>query len=368
MRRSGMRTTYLGQWLLAPTGIVKGFLRVEDDEVVEVCEGKAPAESTKALVLPSFVNAHTHVGDSLAYPAPRGSLDEIVAPPSGYKHRMLRSSSRSAKIDAMRTTMVAMSASGTSHFIDFREEGLEGVQALSEAVVDTSPRMTVLARPLSADATEDDIRALLRSCDGIGMSAMKDWPFDFMKQVSDMTKKAGKIFSLHASEEVREDFGRILDLHPNFVVHMTKATESDIERCADAAIPVVTCPRSNEFFGLEPNIPGLIDAGVEVALGTDNGMIAVPDMMEEMKAAFRISKRRGGIGPFEAASLAVLGGRKVLNATAKITLEIGTATDLSVIAMTGDDPLTELVTKAGSKDIQVVVRGGKVWRPESWST
>jgi cytosine/adenosine deaminase-related metal-dependent hydrolase len=363
-----MHSSYLGRWLFTPEGIMKGCLKIQGDSVVEVCEGSPPTESTNALVLPSFINAHTHIGDSLAYPAPKGSLEEVVAPPSGYKHRILRSASRSAKIDAMREAMILMSASGTSHFVDYREEGLEGVRALSEAMVDASPRAMVLGRPLSAEATEDELDAILGSCDGIGMSAVRDWPFDLLKRISVRARAAGKVFSVHASEAVNEDIDRVLDLKPYFLVHMVKATDGDLERCADAEIPVVVCPRSNEFFGLEPDITRLKRAGLHVALGTDNGMIARPDMIEELKAAFRVCKRRGGISPLEAVNLATFGGRKVLNATAKITSEIGTKSDLSVVAVAGADPLSEMVTSASSKDVQAIIRGGKVWRPESWKT
>ncbi len=361
-----MHSTYLGRWLLSSEGVVKGFLRIQDDVVGEVCEGSPPAESTNALVLPSFINAHTHIGDSFAYPAPKGSLDEIVAPPSSYKHRVLRSASRSAKIDAMREAMILMSASGTSHFVDYREEGLEGVRALSEAMVGASPRAIVLGRPLSAEATDDELDAILKSCDGIGMSAVRDWPFDLLKRISGRTEAAGKVFSVHASEAISEDIDKILDLKPDFLVHMVKATDGDLERCADAEIPIVVCPRSNEFFGLELDIPRLKRADLQVALGTDNGMIAIPDMIDELKAAYRACKRKGGITPLEAVKLATFGGRKVLNATAKITSEIGTQSDLSVVAVAGDDPLSEMVTSASSKDVQAIIRGGKVWRPESW--
>jgi cytosine/adenosine deaminase-related metal-dependent hydrolase len=361
-----MRSTYLGRWLLAPEGVLKGYLRIQEDAVVEICEGGSPAESTNAIVLPSFINAHTHIGDSLAYPAPKGSLKEIVAPPSGYKHRVLRSASRSAKIDAMREAMILMSAGGTSHFVDYREEGLEGIRALSEAMVDASPRALVLGRPVSAEATLDELDEILGSCDGIGMSAVGDWPFDLLKRISGRTKAAGKLFSVHASEAVHEDFDKILDLEPDFLVHMVKATDGDLERCASADIPVVVCPRSNEFFGLEPDITRLTRAGLQVALGTDNGMIARPDMIEELQVAFGVCKRRGGISPLEVVNMATFGGRKVLSATAKITSEIGTRSDLSVVAVAGDDPLSEIVTSSSSKDVQAIVRGGKVWRPESW--
>lgn len=264
--------------------------------------------------------------------------------------------------------MILMSSTGTSHFVDYREEGLEGLRALAEAMVERSPKAIVLGRPSSSESTDGELDALLRSCDGLGMSAVRDWPFDLLKSFSVRAKTTGKMFSIHASEAVREDIDKILDLRPDFLVHMTKATDGDLERCADAGIPVVACPRSNEFFGLEPGIARFVRAGLQVALGTDNGMVARPDMFEEIKSAFRVTERTGRMAPLEVVKLATFGGRKVLNATAKITSEIGTKSDLSVVAVAGDEPLFEMVTSASSKDVRAMIRGGKVWRPETWTT
>jgi len=358
-----MHSEFIGRWLLTDEGAVEGFLKLENDEVVEIGLGAAPAASTKALVLPAFVDAHTHIGDSLAYPAPRGSLEETVAPPSGYKHRILRSASRAAKIDAMRESLVLMSHTGTSAFIDFREEGLDGVRALSEASVPESPCPVVLGRPSSPDLIEGEVETLLVECDGIAMSSLRDWPFDFLAELSRKAKSVGKAFSVHVSEAVHEDFDRVLDLKPDFVVHMNQATDEDLRACSDASIPVVVCPRSNEFFGIEQDIPRLLRAGLSVALGTDNGMIAKPDMFEEVKAAFRTAKSKGSISALEAVSLATFGGRKVLNAAAKITQEIGVKSDFVAVRVGGDDPLLEMVTKASSRDIVAIIRGGKVRRP-----
>lgn len=363
-----MHSDFIGRWLLTNQGVVEGFLRLENEEVVEIGHGVAPADSTKALVLPAFVDAHTHIGDSVAYPAPKGSLEQTVAPPSGYKHRILRSASRASKIDAMRESLILMSQTGTSAFIDFREEGLEGVRALSEASLPESPRSVVLGRPASPDASADEIGILLNECDGIAMSSLRDWSFPFLSELSRRAKSAGKAFSVHVSEAVHEDFDRVLDLKPDFVVHMNQATDHDLRACVDAEIPVVVCPRSNEFFGLEQDIPRLLRAGLAVALGTDNGMIARPDMFEEVKAAFRSARSKGPISTLETVSLATFGGRKVLNAAAKITQEISEKSDFVAVRVGGDDPLLQMVTKASSRDVVAVIRGGKVRRPGDWTT
>lgn len=358
-----MKETLVGKWLLTYDGVVRGYLRIEENSVSEVCLGQAPSDSLKAIVVPGFVNAHTHIGDSVAFPAPKGSVEEIVGPPDGYKHRILRSAPRRSKIDAMQESIRLMSRTGTSAFVDFREGGLEGLKEFSDALTDDSPRSAVLGRPMGVECKRREVNAILDACNGIGMSAHRDWPMDFLRDVSRAAKSKKKMFALHASEVVREDMEQILDLGPSFLVHMTCALESDIAQCAREGLPIVVCPRSNEFFGLCPDISMMLRSGVTVGLGTDNCMVSRPDMLEELKAAYRLSKAKGGITPLEAVRLASFSGRKVLNANGNITTEIDVKDDLAVIGMGGDDPLRDLVTVGRSEDIKALVRGGKVrWR------
>lgn len=324
--------------------------------------------STKSLVLPGFVNAHTHIGDSFAYPAPKGGLEETVAPPVGYKHRMLRIVPRDRKVIAMRSAAALMFRSGTTTFIDFREEGLGGIEALREALESESsvPGAVVLGRPASHETSEEELSAILQNSDGIGMSAVRDWPLAVLERCSRAAKSRGKTFAIHASEAVREDIDAVLGLRPDFLVHMASATDDDLRACANARVPVVVCPRSNQFFGIELDMPRMLRAGLELGLGTDNGMISKPDMFEEMKAAYRSGNEKGGIAPLDVVRLATFGGRKVLSAPAKITPEIDVLDDLVVVRVRGEAPLLEMCTTAGPGDVEAVVRGGKVWRSEAW--
>ncbi len=356
-----MKETLAGKWLLTYDGVVRGYLRIEEDSVSEVCLGEAPSDSLKAIVVPGFVNAHTHIGDSVAFPAPKGSVKDIVGPPDGYKHRILRSANRKSKIDAMKESIRLMSRTGTSAFMDFREGGLEGLKEFADALAGDSLKSVALGRPIGAESKGREVNAILDACDGIGMSAYRDWPVEFLRDVSRAAKSKKKMFALHASEVVREDLGPILDLGPSFLVHMTCALESDLVLCARENLPIVVCPRSNEFFGLCPDIPMMLRSGVTVGLGTDNCMVSKPDMLEEIKAAYRLSKAKGGITPLEAVRLASFSGRKVLNANGNITTEIAVKDDLAVIGIGGDDPLRDLVTVGRSESIKAVVRGGKVW-------
>jgi len=334
--------------------------------VVEVCEGEPPGEVIRGLVVPGLVNAHTHIGDSFAYPAPKLCVEELVGHPGGFKHEALRAASKSAKVKGMLDSLQVMSSCGTTLFADFREEGLEGVRALDQAIQGHHPRAIRLGRPCGADPGSAEVDALLEESDGIGMSAISDYPIDLLKKVSSAARSRGKLFSIHLSENRREDVDAVLSLRPDFVIHATRASRDDLESLARSDVPVVACPRSNEFFGIRADIPAMLAAGLTVGLGTDNGMICRPDMFEEMRAAFRISAARGGVVPSEVVRMATVLGRKILKAEGNTTAGEKEERDFVVVRVPGKDPLRALVTTAGSGDVLAVVRERKVRRSAAW--
>ena len=360
-----MTEKLLGRWVFLDDGLKEGYLRIDEDRVEEICVGHAPAESAKALILPGLVNAHVHIGDSFAYPAPQGTVQEIVGPPNGYKHRMLRTTPEETKITAMASASRDMFASGTLVFGDFREEGVAGVRSLRNALKASPLTMKVFGRPAESSPMDAEIDGLLAETDGIGASSLSDCPYDILRRLSQRAKSARKLFAMHASESIREDIDMILDLKPDFLVHMCKASDDEVEACVEAGVPLVVCPRSNEFFGLDPGIPRLLKKGAIVALGTDNGMIVPPNMFEEMRASFRLSAM-SGISTSDIVRLATFNGRKVLNAEPKITTEINPQSDLLAVMVESEDPLHELVTSSGPEDIMGMAKGGEFRRTSDW--
>ncbi len=363
-----MKDEFVGRWLLTPDGLADGYVRIVDGNIEELHVGIAPSSSARVLLLPGFVNSHVHLGDTIAYPAPRGTVEEIVGPPNGHKHKVLRTSRDRDKQAAMRSASDLMISSGTILFGDFREEGLSGIRSLKSAIKGRAIGAKIFGRPARGEVTDEELKQILRESDGIGMSSLRDWPYDLLKRLSGEAKATGKLFAMHASETVREDMDLILDLKPDFLVHLCKANNDDIASCVEAEVPIVVCPRSNEFFGLDPRIPRLMDAGAVVALGTDNGMISRPDMIEEMKACFRLSRSGAGLKPAGIVNLATFSGRKVLNAEPKITTEITAQSDLLAVRVQGDDPLLQLVTVSTSENIVGMARGGIFRRTSHWRT
>ena len=113
---------------------IKANLVVDEGIITDISkdakEGKI-IDVEGAIICPSFLNGHTHIGDSIIKDEGYGlSLGEMVKPPNGVKHRALASAEDEDIIEAMKSSMWDMLKSGTTHFIDYREGGLKGVQLL----------------------------------------------------------------------------------------------------------------------------------------------------------------------------------------------------------------------------------------------
>jgi len=178
------------------------------------------------------------------------------------------------------------------------------------------------------------------------LPSISDMDRGYIDSVADHVHKRGKMLALHVSERVREDIGKVISLEPTFVVHMTKATKSDIRSCAGSGIPVVVCPRSNAFFGSVPPTKEMIDAGIKIALGTDNAMLCSPDMRAEMNCLLGILGNKYS-GREELIQILLNNGREILYHGRGIGLA-GTDTETAVFPSAGGDAFSCILGSTGN--------------------
>ena len=253
---------------------IEGRVVIDDGSITAVEKTKTTSDD---IVLPAFVNAHTHLGDSIAKEAGGGlSLEELVAPPDGLKHRLLEAASREELVDGMRRSLQFMQSTGTGTAIEFREGGVEGVETLQEAAESVDVDPVVLGRE-TTDA--------MAVAGGFGASGANDADFDRERRA---TAEAGKLFGIHAGEVDESDINAALDLDPDFVVHMVHPAPVHLERIDDSEVPIVICPRSNIVtdVGLPP--VDELSARTTLALGTDNVMTNSPSMFREMAVTAKL--------------------------------------------------------------------------------
>ncbi|WP_324665010.1 amidohydrolase family protein [Haloarcula sediminis] len=321
---------------------IRGRVVVEDGRIEAVEEAKT--DSTD-IVLPAFVNAHTHIGDSVAKDAAVGlSLEDAVVPPESLKHRRLQAADRDELVTAMRRTLRHMHRTGTVTCLDFREFGVSGARALRDA-----------ADPLAIEPFifGSDETAVLDVADGYGASGANDADFTAERAAA---AERGLPFAIHAGEPDASDIHPALDLEPDLLVHMVHARQDHLDRVADQSVPVVACPRTNAVLDVgRPPIRELLDH-TTVALGTDNVMLNPPSMFREMAYTarhFDVSAREVlGMATTAGADIAGLDcGRIEPGRRAALTVLDGGSDNLAGSA----DPVETVVRRATALDVERVL-------------
>ena len=261
--------------LFTQSGFISGWF---DPASGEEGEGPPHGDALEGLILPPFRNCHAHLGDTLARDeAPDAPLAELVGP-GGFKHRWLEEANVEASIAA---GLREAAASGTALLLDFREGGEAGLAQLAQGAADAgwgveegAPQVIPFGRAAGG-----------RPLPGrhAGLPGLADLPPGADHRMAIEARTVEGLVALHFSEGERESAERMLELEPDLLVHLCHATEEDLRTIADAGIGVVICPRSNARFGLRPPLEELLALGVDVGLGTDNGMLCTLDMLAELR-------------------------------------------------------------------------------------
>lgn len=341
---------------------IQGYMGIEDGMIKDFGEGEAKEADFRGIIVPTFVNSHTHIADSVVSEEITGGITDVVAPPNGLKHRILQTTSSEVLIKSMKQAAQSMMLAGISHFADFREGGVQGVNLLSSALLKSSINSKVFGRPKDMKYDENELENLLESVDGIGLSAISDYNIDDVIRIANHTKSKNRMLALHASERVREDIDAILDLKPDFLIHMNKATEDDLKLCAQSDVPIVLCPRSEVFFGHIPDITLMQNCGVTLALGSDNAMLNSPDsLLREMEFAYKIARLSGGVCAKDILDMILVNSRKVLNLSDDIHFNLGKRANVVVFEPAKKDPAYALVNGAQSRDICLISINDFIW-------
>jgi cytosine/adenosine deaminase-related metal-dependent hydrolase len=153
----------------------------------------------------------------------------------------------------------------------------------------------------------------------------------------------------------------ILDKHCLFV-HCIALSDEDIKKCAAAGVSVSWCAASNMFmFNTTCKIKKMIDAGINVTLGTDSSHTGAYNMLEEIRGARALYRQMYGEELSARLVFRMVTGNaaKALWVDAQTgSLDEGKYADILILKVRRKDPYENLCA-AKSTDIELLTCAGK---------
>ena len=351
---------------------------VDEGIIIEIAkdakEGKI-IDVEGAVVCPSFINGHIHIGDSIIKDEGYGlSLSEMVKPPNGVKHKALANAEDDELVEAMAESMWDMVNSGTTHFIDYREGGIKGVNLLIEASKDIPIKPIILGRDDSFYGDDPDlskvkvaIRKLLKVADGIAPSGFGEITEDVANLITKECSKQGKISSIHVAEsdsnqvESLEKFGKTeieKGVNNNFeqLVHATNPKNNDLELIKSSSSNVVVCPRANATLNVGvARLNEMLDLGIKPLIGSDNVMLNSPNMLRELEFSLKLMSiyYKTYINPLELLQMATTNvcSHKINNVIEKSYIGEGNFAEFNIFKSFSKNPYLNICNRCETKNI-----------------
>src|SRR5690606_5474018 len=223
----------------------------------------------------------------------------------------------------------------------------------------------------------EQAKRVLEMADGLGISGANENTDEALSQYRELVGE--KIVAIHAAESKetvefskartgRSEVDRIIErLKPDFIVHMTNASEDEISLVARSEAGIVICPRANGVLGAGiPKVAQMLRQGCLVAIGTDNVMLNSPDLLRDLDYIWKASRAIEGemVAPREFLKMATINGAQILRLNSGC-IEAGRSADLLFIdKMHVDlypvhDPYAAIVHRLSQSSIRSVMIDGK---------
>jgi len=246
--------------------------------------------NSNLLLVPGLINSHIHIGDSFAKEQGFNKpLKQIVAPPNGIKHLLLNQTPKEEKIKGIKKSILEILSNGITFFVDFREEGVDGLKILYEAIGREKIINTLV---LGRYREKQEIKKIFQLADGIGLPSYKSIHPEVKKILRKCKEASGKIVASHIAELERDNglMNQIFDDNiVDIFIHGTHFIEKDLKLLEQKNKALILCPRCNGYFGAGfPPINNILKLKIPLAIGTDNIMANSPDLFEELRYLYRI--------------------------------------------------------------------------------
>lgn len=380
--------------------IADGWLLIEGSTILGYGAGRAPKGEDRVLslpgvvILPAFIDAHTHIGDTLAKEAGIGKPTiEAVSPPNGMKYRLLRQASHADLVASIKQGAEEMLSNGIALIGDFREGGTMGIELFHQAVKGLPLHAVLFGEPdwqqIQHPSYTELIDPIVQQCDGLGIGDVANFTEGELQRIASCLSRSQKVLAVHAAETSdaqqrclrtwdASEIERIATLAVDtLLIHVTHPTQQDVRLIEQYRLPIVLCPRANAILGDGiPPVATFVQKGIPFALGSDNMMFSSPDMFREMDMLSRIvrglSKDPAIIESKKILAAATINGAKALRKQSlfgsikpgKRASFIGIDTKSSNLRYE-QDVFSALVHRAGVQDIVLRYYDGVPFSPSS---
>lgn len=391
-----------------------GWVVIEGDTIRAIGDGPAPAtdrivDYEEAVVLPGFVNAHTHLGCAFLKGISEGSsfaswISESVAPAVirgvADDPARVRAAARDAARELLEGGVTAVADSffetvGRDALLDI---GLRGVFFREHFGSMASSMEAAVAHSMQQVA--QDVATLQdteRMGFGLAPHAPYTCPSDVLRALAGEAVSRNLLQTIHVAESAEETefftqgsgpfqemfapgdrvsryalgqtplaaLEQVGTLGPRtLAVHCVHVDAADIDILRSTGTNVVHCPSSNLRLatGIAP-IAAMQQVEINVCLGTDSpASTGKLDMFEEMRLSVLMQRgvtgRIDSLSPADALRMATLNGAQALGLGELVgSLEVGKQADLCVVDLSRArhrplvDPLTTLVMSATPDDV-----------------
>lgn len=366
-----------------------------------------PGEDVHAVgagvVLPGFVNAHTHVYGTLAHGIPVDPVNSFWSFLADYWWPKVEDRLDHAMIVAATDWVcVEMLRTGTTSFYDIVEapHALPGVLLAQKEVVDRRGLRGILSfeatervSPANGELGLQENAELIRASRTDSTSLVSGalcfhttftCSEPFIRRAFDIATDLDVFVHAHVNEGVHEGLWNERErnmrtfewyesaglLSSRFLASQcVQVSPRERELIAERGVRVSHMPMANgEVGGGIAPIPELLAAGVTVGLGSDG---YINDQYEEMRAAFLLHKARlmdpASMPGRDVLRMATQGGADALGLDRVGRLEPGWAADLQIVGMDTPTPVTahnlmdQLVLWRSGRDVRDVMVAGR-WR------
>ena len=390
-------------WVLPVDGppIEGGRVRWEGDRIVEVGPGRAARHHNNAVILPGFVNSHSH----LEYAVYAGFGDG--APFGTWLRTHVERKRRLLPADMVAIARLGVADSLRTGVTTTADYSFSGASAIAAA--ELGLRATVYLEVFAEDPEDarrqfEEKRELVEETPLVAVGVSPHAPYTCSLETYRWCLSLGIPVGTHLAESASENewlehgtgalagipilvppTGRraVASLEPLLgpdllCAHCVEVSEGEIALLAERGVPVAHCPRSNALLGCgTAPVTALRAAGVVVGLGTDSPASTPSfDVFEEMRmavyAARALERRPEALLAEDALRLATGDAARALRIGDQVgTLTPGKHADLTVMSLAGslyhpvEDPAAAVVF-GGSPErvLETVVNGETRYRKE----